>query len=103
MSPAPVPVFDDVIHSPVRLRICGVLRHVTELEFAVIRDALDIADAHLSKNLRVLADTGYLTVRKESSAARDDARRLTWVALTTPGRQALEGHLAALAEIADGG
>src|SRR5690606_34910403 len=69
---APAPAFDEIIHSPVRLRICGVLRRVAELEFAVIRDALGVADAHLSKNLRVLADSGYLTVRKESSTARTD-------------------------------
>jgi DNA-binding MarR family transcriptional regulator len=97
-----VAAFDEVIHSPVRLRICGVLRRVAELEFSVIRDTLGVADAHLSKNLRVLAEAGYLEVRKESSTARTDARRLTWVALTPSGRSALEGHLAALADIAGG-
>lgn len=93
--------FDDLIHSPVRLRICALLRRVTELEFTVLRDTLDLADAHLSKNLKTLADAGYVVVRKESSPARADARRLTWVALTPTGRDALEGHLSALAGIAE--
>lgn len=92
--------FDEVIHSPVRLRICGLLRNVSELEFAVIRETLDLSDANLSKNLKVLAEAGFVRTRKERSSLRADARRLTWVTLTGMGRRALEGHLAALAEIA---
>ena len=96
------PAFNEVIHSPVRLRICGVLRRGAELEFAVLRDTLGLSDANLSKNLRVLGDAGFVTVRKESSPDRSDARRLTWVTLTPDGRRAVEAHLAALAQIAAG-
>lgn len=103
MSTTPLGAFNEVIHSPMRLRICGLLRHVSELEFAVIRDTLEVNDANLSKNLRVLTDAGLVTVRKESSPARTDARRLTWVALTGDGRKAVEGHLTALAQIAQSG
>ncbi len=99
---AQVPVFDEVIHSPVRLRVCGLLRKVDQLEFAVIRDTLGVTDAHLSKNLKVLSEAGYLTVNKESSPVRRDARRLTWASLTPAGQQKLEAHLAALAQIAEG-
>lgn len=100
MTAAVVPAFNDVVHSPVRLRICGVLRRGAELEFAVLRDLLALSDANLSKNLRVLADADVVTVRKERSPARSDARRLTWVALTPAGRRTVEAHLAALAQIA---
>jgi len=96
------PAFNEVVHSPVRLRICGVLRRGAELEFAVLRDTLGLSDANLSKNLRVLSDAGFVTVRKESSPDRRDARRLTWVTLTPDGRRAVEAHLAALAQIAAG-
>ncbi|WP_273652134.1 transcriptional regulator [Cellulomonas fimi] len=102
MSADVVPAFDEVIHSPARLRIAGVLRRGAELEFAVLRDTLGLSDTSLSKNLRVLADAGYVDVRKERSPARSDARRLTWVTLTPDGRRAVEAHLAALAEIARG-
>ncbi|WP_251149915.1 transcriptional regulator [Cellulosimicrobium sp. Marseille-Q4280] len=102
MSAGTAPAFNEVIHSPVRLRICGVLRRGAELEFALLRDTLGLTDANLSKNLRVLADAGFVTVRKESSPARTDARRLTWVTLTPDGRRAVEAHLAALAQIAEG-
>ncbi|GAA1148789.1 transcriptional regulator [Nesterenkonia lutea] len=102
MTPALGPAFNNTVHSPVRLRICGLLRRVPELEFAVIRETLELTDANLSKNLRVLSEAGLVTVRKERSLARADSRRLTWVALTEEGRGALEGHLAALKAIADG-
>ena len=97
-----VPAFDEVVHAPARLRIAGVLRRGTELEFAVLRDTLGLTDTSLSKHLRVLTAAGYVSVRKERSPARADARRLTWVTLTPDGRRAVEAHLAALAEIARG-
>lgn len=101
MSAPVTAAFSEIIHSPVRLRICGLLRRITELEFAVVRDTLELSDANLSKNLKTLAEAGLLTVRKESSKARADSRRLTWVGLTPQGRSALEAHLAALAQIVD--
>ena len=100
MSAPPQPSFNEVIHSPMRLRITALLRTVETVEFSVIRDTLGLSDVNLSKNLKVLAEAGYVTVSKESSQARSDARRLTWVSLTTQGKSALEGHLAALVEIA---
>lgn len=102
MTVAPEPSFSEVIHAPLRLRICGLLRAVDELDFAVIRDALTIDDAKLSKHLKILSDAGFVALRKESSPQRVDARRLTWVALTAAGSAALEAHLAALADIANG-
>lgn len=94
--------FDEVIHAPVRLRIVGLLRRMAEVEFAVVRDALGVSDATLSKNVRQLVQAGYVVVRKDSSPNRIDARRLTWLGLTEDGRRALEGHLAALVDIASG-
>ena len=64
--------------------------------------ALSVDDAKLSKHLKVLSDAGLTELRKESSPKRIDARRLTWVALTAAGSAALEAHLAALADIANG-
>lgn len=99
---SPAPAFNELIHAPLRLRICGLLRNVDELEFSVVRDALAIDDAKLSKHLKVLADAGLVSLRKERSSARTDSRRLTWVTLTPTGSTALEAHLAALANIAVG-
>ena len=102
MSPKGQGAFNEVIHAPVRLRICGVLRHADRIEFRAVRETLAITDAHLSKNLKVLTDTGYVALAKESSRARDDARRLTWVRLTRAGKRAFDQHIAALHSIASG-
>jgi DNA-binding MarR family transcriptional regulator len=93
--------FDEVIHAPMRLRICGMLRPVEQVDFAVLRDALDVSDAMLSKHLKTLTAAGYVSLNKAASAARADSRRLTWVSLTRAGRNAFDSHVRALQEIAD--
>jgi DNA-binding MarR family transcriptional regulator len=92
--------FDEVIHAPVRLRICGVLRPLEQMDFAVLRDTLDVSDAMLSKHLKTLAAAGFVSLSKAASAARTDSRRLTWVTLTRAGRNAFDAHVRALQEIA---
>jgi DNA-binding MarR family transcriptional regulator len=92
--------FDEVIHAPVRLRICGVLRPVEQMDFAVLRNTLNVSDATLSKHLKTLAEARYVSLTKAASAARADARRLTWVTLTPAGRNAFDAHVRALEEIA---
>ncbi|WFR73309.1 transcriptional regulator [Prescottella defluvii] len=92
--------FDEIIHAPMRLRVCGLLRRVDEIDFAVVRDTLDVSDATLSKHVRTLSDAGYVTTRKSASASRTDARRLTWLSLTARGRSAFDEHVRALQEIA---
>jgi DNA-binding MarR family transcriptional regulator len=98
--PGPVPAFDELIHAPVRLRICGILRRVDQIDFTVLRDTLGVADASLSKHLKLLAESGYVASRKASSSVRADRRQLTWLSLTTAGRRAFDAHMAALTEIA---
>src|SRR5690554_5118704 len=92
--------FDETIHAPVRLRICGLLRPVEHLDFAVLRDALNVSDATLSKHLKTLITTGYVSSSKASSAGRGDARRITWLSLTRAGRSAFDSHVRALQQIA---
>ena len=98
----PAPAFDDAIHAPVRLRICGLLRHVEQADFGVVRDTLAISDASLSKHVKVLAERGYVAIAKERSMTRSDARRLTWLSLTPAGRRAFDAHLAELQRLASG-
>ena len=91
--------FDDVIHAPLRLRICGLLRPVDRLDFAVVRTALEVSDATLSKHLKTLAEAGYLVSDKTASAERGDARRVMWLSLSRAGRAAFDGHIQALRDI----
>lgn len=95
-------VFDEFLHSPVRLRICGLLNNADSIEFHVLRETLEITDAHLSKTVKALADAGYITVSKKASDERSDSRRLTWLSLTSTGRSAFAQHFRALRVIAAG-
>lgn len=92
--------FNNIIHAPVRLRICGLLHQADHLDFAVLRDALEVSDATLSKHVKVLASDGYVSSGKASSSDRRDARQITWLSLTKAGRSAFAGHVRALQEIA---
>jgi len=94
------PRFDESIHAPTRLRLCALLRPVDFAEFSTLTSALGISEANLSKTVRKLADLGYLTTTKQPAPERGDFRRRTHVSLTSLGRQAFDGHLAALQELA---
>ncbi len=86
-------VFDELIHSPVRLRICAALAIATALEFTAIEDALGISTSTLSKQLRVLGEAGYVTLDKRKQTF---GRPRTWVSLTLKGRRAFDAHVGAL-------
>ena len=95
-------VFNEIVHSPLRLRICGLLRSVDELDFALVRDTLGVSDATLSKHLKALITAGLASSTKTASASRADSRRITWLRLTKSGRSAFDEHLRALQKIAGG-
>ncbi|MDR1264096.1 MAG: transcriptional regulator [Propionibacteriaceae bacterium] len=88
--------FDPEIHAPVRLRVCGALADVGAVEFAVLRQRLEVADSTLSKHLARLEAAGYVALRKEAA----DGHLRTWAGLTPAGRTAFAGHVAALRQIA---
>ena len=89
---------DEVIHSPLRLSIVSALSAVEKAEFRAVRDAVEISDSLLSKQVALLEQAGYVDVHK----ARVERRPRTWLALTDVGREALAGHLSALADITQG-
>ena len=87
---------DPIIHPITRLSICGLLAAGANwVEFAALRDAAGISDSVLSKQSRVLEDAGYVEVRKGAVGRRPR----TWFRLTAEGRQAVQGHLAWLAQL----
>lgn len=87
---------DDVIHAPVRLSVVATLSGVDKAEFSFVRDAVEITDSALSKQVAVLEQAGYVVVTKGYVGRRPR----TWLALSAEGRSAFQRHLAALAEIA---
>lgn len=89
---------DPHLQAPARLRLMTMLTAVSEVEFATLRDALDVSDSVLSKHLAALAAIGYVKSRKGTHAGR----RTTWVSLAPTGRRALRTHVAVLRELIAG-
>ena len=87
---------DEVIHAPVRFSIVSALATVDEAEFATVREAVEITDSALSKQITTLESNGYVKARKGYVGKRPR----TWLALTPRGRAALTQHIKALREIA---
>ena len=88
---------DRNLQQPARLRLMAMLTAVSEMEFATLREGLEVSDSVLSKHIAALADAGYVTSRKGTHRGR----RTTWISTTGPGRAALRRHAAALRSIID--
>jgi DNA-binding MarR family transcriptional regulator len=89
------PHFDAVIHPSPRLQICGLLAAVDTMEFAAVRDAVQVSDSVLSKHVKQLEEAGYVQVRKATIASR----QRTSLSLSKAGRAAFEAHVAELRRI----
>lgn len=87
--------FDEVIHAPLRLRICAFLDALSSAEFSTVRELLGVADSVVSKHLKVLQDAGYVKISKPTGRGRVR----TWVELTPKGRRAYASHVTALKEL----
>ncbi len=86
---------DRHLQAPARLKLVTMLTAVTEAEFALLRDRLEVSDSVLSKHLSALGEAGYVKVRK----GLHQGRRTTWVSLTARGRRAVTTHVAVLREL----
>jgi len=91
------PVFDPVVHAPQRLQICALLARGGAVEFGVLRDALAVSDATLSKHLKTLTEAGHVELRR---VQRPRGQARTWVELTPTGVVAVRGHFAFLQGLA---
>jgi DNA-binding MarR family transcriptional regulator len=90
--------FDELIHPSTRLSIVALLAGADWVEFGFLRDELDMSDSALSKQLSTLEDAGYVTQKRPTSGRG----RRVHVRLTSDGRRAFEGHVAALLAITNG-
>lgn len=96
-APSSPAVFDELIHAPVRLRICAGLAPVQWAEFAQLRDVLGVADSVVSKHLKQLTNAGYVDMKRFTKGGCSHVR----VALTASGRKAYVGHIATLRAMLD--
>ncbi|MEV6596666.1 transcriptional regulator [Actinoplanes sp. NPDC051346] len=83
---------DPVLGTTVRLSIVALLAPADEVEFATVRDAVQLTDSNLSKQASALEAAGYVRIRKGYVGKRPR----TWLSLTPTGRSALTAHVAAL-------
>ncbi|MCT1444144.1 MarR family transcriptional regulator [Corynebacterium sanguinis] len=97
---------DPVIHPVGRLKVCAALSAAGategdvryEMRFAHLREVTGLSDTTLSKQLSALEEHGYITRFREYGSTR--AKDTVWVTLTRKGKEAFDGHVAALREIA---
>jgi len=94
--PHPRHKLDELLQNPVRFSIIAALDRASTLSFKEVRDAVEITDSALSKQVSTLEAAGYLSVGK-SFAGKMPRTSLT---LTKAGRVAWRNHLATLREIA---
>ncbi|MEA9987243.1 transcriptional regulator [Subtercola sp. RTI3] len=91
-------LLSEVIHQTVRFSIVAALASADSLDFATIRDAIQVSDSVLSKQITILEQAEILEVKKGYVGKRPR----TWVKLTPDGREAWVNHLDVLRQIAGG-
>ena len=84
--------FDELIHPSTRLSIVALLASADWIDFAFVRDRLELSDSALSKQFATLEEAGYVSIERPLA----DRRRRVRARLTPAGRKAFEGHVAAL-------
>ncbi|MEU1535872.1 transcriptional regulator [Streptomyces fagopyri] len=87
--------FDELIHPSTRLSLVATLAAADWAEFAFLKDRLSLSDSALSKQLATLEEAGYVATERRLSGSRRKVR----ARLTDTGRDAFDGHIAALRAI----
>ncbi|UGQ13391.1 transcriptional regulator [Yinghuangia sp. ASG 101] len=87
--------FDELIHPSTRLSLVATLAAAEWAEFAFLKDRLNLSDSALSKQLTTLEEAGYVATERRLAGSR----RRRYARLTDTGREAFNGHIAALREI----
>jgi DNA-binding MarR family transcriptional regulator len=92
-----IPGFDPLIHAPARLQLVAILSGVDDMEFATVRELLQVSDSVLSKQVALLSEAGYVNLRKTAVMGR----QRTWLSLTKHGQNAYRRHVSALRTLLD--
>ena len=66
--------FDELIHAPLRLRVCAILSATDEAEFALVRDETGVSESVLSKHVKQLEEA-IETLRNQADVLRGEVRR----------------------------
>jgi DNA-binding transcriptional ArsR family regulator len=90
---------DRVIHEPSRLGILSILASKNVLSFNEMKAYLGLTDGNLSTHLRVLEESGYVTIRKRFVGRKSH----TSARLTVRGRRSFRNYLLRLERVVKGG
>ena len=88
----------DALTHPVRFSLVAALNATDNMDFASLRDQLQVSDSVLSRQASALEELGIVTIKKGYVGKRPR----TWLSLSASGREQWRHHLAALRAIADG-
>lgn len=88
---------DETIHQPVRLSVMAILAQSKKVDFAFLRDYLELTDSNLSRHLTALESAGYIVIDK----VFEGKRPRTWLSLSPAGLTAFEKHVQALRQIVE--
>ena len=75
----------------------ALLAHSEKVDFAFLREHLDLGESNLSRHLSGLETAGYVVITK----VFEGKRGRTWLALSGEGRTAFENHVRVLRQIVD--
>lgn len=89
---------NDQLTHPVRFSLVAALAATDEIDFASVRDHLQVSDSVLSRQASQLEELGLVHIKKGYVGKRPR----TWLSLTPQGRAAWAAHLDALRAIASG-
>jgi DNA-binding MarR family transcriptional regulator len=89
---------NELVHSPVRFSIMAALAKAESLDFRDLRDAIQVSDSVLSKQLSILEKAEYVKIKKSFAGKMPR----TSASLTADGRDVWAAHLQTLREIAGG-
>ncbi len=96
-TPHPRLGLSEIIHQPVRFSIVAALAAAESLDFSSIRNAVQVSDSVLSKQLAILEQAGFVAITKGFVGKRPR----TWAKLTPVGRAAWLSNLEILRRIAN--
>lgn len=88
----------DALTHPVRFSLVAALNATDSMDFASLRDQLQVSDSVLSRQASALEELGIVQIKKGYVGKRPR----TWLSLSPLGRAQWQGHLAALRTIAGG-
>jgi DNA-binding MarR family transcriptional regulator len=83
---------DDVLMSSVRFSIVAALAEGHRVEFAFLRDIIEVSDSVLSKQVTLLESEGMVKAHKGYVGKRPR----TWLSITTNGAKRYGQHVKAL-------